>query len=211
MKAHLLQTGLKGGSWSQSGVLTERHCQEFHKGWCTVGKSLVPVVWGPASSNNALHQHQGNNVKRSKSKSWTISTPTIISKEETQPVAVLYAHFYITCVQYYGALIIKAWRVSVQGCFPRAAWYKCFNALNKGILPGRFQVQIIHLDPLRKRFCLKKTDNKHSRLYFVWSYFQVCIVCWGNILLDVNQGLWVLRKRDTRHSWGGSRFGNVAQ
>lgn len=31
-----------------------------------------------------------------------------------------------------------------------------------------------------------KSGNKHSWLYFVWSYFQVFIVCWGNILLGVN-------------------------
>lgn len=53
-----------------------------------------------------------------------------------------------------------------------------FNALNNRIFSGRFQVSIIPHDLWRK--CPVKSYSKHSWLYFVQSYFQVCIVCKGN-------------------------------
>ena len=61
-------------------------------------------------------------------------------------------------------------------------------------------------------FCvLKNNATKHGRLCFVWSYFQVRIVCWGNILLDVNQRMLVFTQAGHEVLLRISTFGSVTQ
>lgn len=83
----------------------------------------------------------------------------------------------------------------------RETWVYPINTLNSGVFSGRSQVQTILTDLWRKPL-------EESWLYFDWSYFEVCIVCFGNGLLDVNQALWVSHGQDTRQPLG---FGSTAQ
>lgn len=78
----------------------------------------------------------------------------------------------------------------------REAWLHPINTLNSQIFSGRSQVQKTLTDLWRKSLI-------ESWLYFDWSYFEVCIVCFGNSLLVVNQPLRVSHRQDIRQPFRG--------